>query len=65
MKLEIEKIIDNEDGTKSIVFDYDDEMLQMVKLRLGKEDLTEEEITNFFLLAIKIDLEQRKNSQSE
>ena len=29
MKLSIEKIIQNEDGTKSVILDYDDEMRQL------------------------------------
>jgi hypothetical protein len=59
MKLSIEKIIENEDGTKSIVLDYDDEMKQLAIDSIAHENPTEEEITSFLLFLLTKELEKK------
>lgn len=59
MKLSIEKIVENEDGTKSIVLDYDDEMKQLAIDNIANENPTEEEITSFLLFLLTKELEKK------
>lgn len=66
MKFSIEKIVDNEDGTKSLVFDYDDEMLAAIKSTLGKDEPTEEEITKFLISILELQvLEEQKQKEEK
>lgn len=66
MKIEILRTIQNEDGSWSIEFDYDDEYLEIIKQHLGKEELTEEEISSFILSRIEAAIEHEKSQkQSE
>lgn len=60
MKIEILRTIQNEDGSWSIEFDYDDEYLEIIKQHLGKEELTEEEISSFILSRIEAAVEHEK-----
>ena len=59
MKIEIINTIQNPDGTWSIEFDYDEEYLDAMKIELGKEQLTEEEISSFILSKIEAALEEK------
>lgn len=63
MKLSIVEIKENEDGTKSLVLDYDDEMLEIVKKEIGKDDPSEEEINDFLvqIIAAQILSKQEKD----
>ena len=65
MKFSIEKIVDNEDGTKSLVFDYDDEMLAAVKSALEKDEPTEEEITKFLVSMLELQVLEEQNEKEE
>ena len=60
MKIEIVNTIQNPDGTWSIEFDYDEEYLDAMKIELGKEELTEEEISSFILSRIEAAVEENK-----
>lgn len=53
MKIEILSTEQNADGTWNIVFDYDEEYLDSIKMELGKKDLSEEEISSFILSKIE------------
>jgi hypothetical protein len=52
MKLVVEEVTENEDGTSSIKFDYDDEFLEVVKKELDSESPTEEQINEFIMKVI-------------
>lgn len=52
MKLVVEEIIKNEDGTSSIKFDYDDEFLEVVKKELQNDSPSEQEINQFIMQII-------------
>lgn len=53
MRIDIIKSEKNEDGTYNLEFDYDDEYLEAMKRKLGKQELTEEEISKFVLEEIE------------
>lgn len=65
MKIDILKTIQNEDGSWSLEFDYDDEYLQIMKQRLGKDDLTEEEISQFIVGEIEKAIEHHTQEKKE
>lgn len=52
MKVDVVEVIENEDGTSEVVFDYDDEYLEFMKKELGKEELSDEEINQFLANAL-------------
>jgi hypothetical protein len=52
MKLVIEEVVENEDGTSNIKFDYDEEFLEVVKKELDTETPTEEQINEFIMKVI-------------
>lgn len=52
MKLVVEEVTENEDGTSNIKFDYDDEFLEVVKKELDSESPTEEQINEFIMKVI-------------
>lgn len=47
MKLTVEQVKQNEDGTTTIGFDYDEEFLDLAKKEMNKEDPSEEEVSEF------------------
>ena len=49
MRIDILKAEQNEDGSYVLEYDYDDEYLELMKERLGKKELTEEEISKFVM----------------
>lgn len=53
MKLEVKEVIENEDGTSSVVFDYDEEFFQVIKKELNNDSPTEEEISEFLLKVLQ------------
>ena len=68
MKLSVEEIKENEDGTTNIVFDYDDEFLEAVKKQLKNDSPTDEEINMYIMqiLAYRInEINKEKAEQSE
>ena len=52
MSIEILEVIENEDGTCSVSFDYDEEFTEMVKKELEKEEVSEEDIAQYVVEAI-------------
>lgn len=52
MKVDVVEVIENEDGTSEVVFDYDDEYLEFMKKELDKEELSDEEINQFLANAL-------------
>lgn len=60
MKLAIAEVRENKDGTKTVVFDYDDEMLEVAKKEMGKDDPTDQEISNFFLMVVTAEVQRRQ-----
>jgi hypothetical protein len=52
MKVDVVEVIENEDGTSEVVFDYDDEYLEFMKKELGKDELSDEEINQFLANAL-------------
>jgi len=59
MKITIEKLTPNEDGTCNIDFDYDEEYLEFMKKEIGKEELTEEDISRYVSLTIQTLIKQK------
>jgi len=53
MRIDITKVEQNKDGTYNLEFDYDDEYEELMKEKLGKENLSEEDVTNFILSEIE------------
>lgn len=53
MKLEVKEVIENEDGTSSVVFDYDDEFFEVIKKELKSDSPSEEEISEFLLKVLQ------------
>jgi len=60
MKLAIAEVRENEDGTKTVVFDYDDEMLEVAKKEIGNDSPTEEEVSAFFVKIITAEVQRRQ-----
>ena len=68
MKLSVDEIKENEDGTTSIVFDYDEEFLEAVKQQLKNDSPTEDEINMYIMeiLAYRInEINKEKSEQTE
>jgi 6-pyruvoyl-tetrahydropterin synthase len=66
MKIEVLEVIENEDGTCSVVFDYDDKFVDLVKETLQKEEVTEEEISQYVVDCIDkgiLELQKQELSQ--
>lgn len=53
MKIDITKVEQNKDGTYNLEFDYDEEYEALIKEKLDKENLTEDDITSFILAEIE------------
>jgi undecaprenyl pyrophosphate synthase len=53
MKIEVLEVVENGDGTCNVVFDYDEEFVQLVKEELQKEELTEEEISAYIVESLQ------------
>jgi hypothetical protein len=49
MKIEVTEVIENDDGTCNVVFDYDDEFVEHVRKELQKEHVTEEDIAQYVI----------------
>lgn len=60
MLIEIKEVIDNGDGTTTLVFEYDDEFVEFTKKQLNLESPTEEQISDYILQAIERDFENNK-----
>lgn len=63
MKITVEKLIQNDDGTCNIEFDYDEEYLDFMKKEMGKEELTEEDISHYVSLAIQTLIKSQTEEQ--
>ena len=64
MKLNVNKMIENPDGTATLDFEIDDEMEQFIAKSLGVtvEELTQEQLQNFIVTALE---EGLKRSEQE
>ena len=65
MKLEVLEIKENEDGTCEVVFDYDDEFVELVKEQTKLEAPTEEDISAFVVEALERGMEIVKQDQED
>ena len=65
MKLEVLEIKENEDGTCEVVFDYDDEFVELVKEQTKLEAPTEEDISAFVVEALERGMEIVKQEQED
>ena len=65
MKITVEKLIQNDDGTCNIEFDYDEEYLDFMKKEMGKEELTEEDISHYVSLAIQTLIKSQTEEQEQ
>ena len=65
MKLEVLEIKENEDGTCEVVFDYDDEFVELVKGETKLEAPTEEDISAFVVEALEKGMEIVKQDQED
>lgn len=61
MNIKILEIKENEDGTATLLFDYDEEFRDLVEEKIGKEP-TEQDISDFVVESIQkgIDLIKQK-----
>jgi hypothetical protein len=53
MKLEVLKIKENEDGTCEVIFDYDEEFVELVKEEKNLESPTEADISAYVVEALE------------
>lgn len=63
MKITIEKLVQNDDGTCNIEFDYDEEYLEFMKKEIGKDELTEEDISRYVSLSIQTLIRTKEEEQ--
>lgn len=59
MKLTVDKITENPDGTVTVNFDMDDEYEEFIKKTLGVEELTDEMVHSFVNNAIQRMVEEK------
>lgn len=52
MKIEVLEVVENGDGSCNVVFDYDDEFVDLVKKELEKDEVSEEDISQYVVEAI-------------
>ena len=57
MKIDVLEVIEKEDGTKEIIFDYDKEFLEFVKTKTGKKIPSKKDINKVFLETLENSLE--------
>jgi hypothetical protein len=65
MKIDILTVKEREDGTKEIIFDYDDEFLKYVKLKTGKKIPSKKDINNVFLECLEDGLQLLEKERKE
>lgn len=65
MKIEVLEVIENEDGTCNVVFDYDEEFVEVVKKELDKEHLTEEDISQYVIESLEKGMKLLEEQESE
>lgn len=65
MKIDVLQIVEKKDGTKEIVFDYDEEFLEYVKIKTGKKRPSKKEISEIFLETLEKGLDLQKESKSD
>ena len=53
MKIDVLEVIEKEDGIKEVIFDYDDEFLEFVKMKTGKKIPSKKDINNIFLQCLE------------
>lgn len=67
MKIDVLEVIEKEDGTKEVIFDYDEEFLNYVKLKTGKKIPSKKDINDIFLKTLEEGLtlleEERKENE--
>ena len=56
----LSKMLEKEFIVKVNEFDYDDEMLEVAKKEMGKDDPTDQEISNFFLMVVTAEVQRRQ-----
>lgn len=59
MKLTVDKVTENADGTVTVNFEMDDEYEEFIKKTLGVEELTDEMIQGFVNNQIEIMIQER------
>lgn len=66
MKLTVDKVTENSDGTVTVNFEMDDEYEEFIKKSLGVEVLTDEMVHSFVNSAVeKMVLEKTKELESQ
>ena len=65
MKIDVLEVKEKPDGTSEVIFDYDDEFLQYVKLRTGKKRPNKKDISEVFLTILDQGLEMMVEQQKE
>lgn len=65
MKIEVLEVVENGDGTCNVVFDYDDEFVEMVKEEINKEEITEEDIAAFVVENLEKGIDLMKQTQDK
>ena len=65
MRIDITKVEQNKDGTYNLEFDYDDEYEELIKEKLGKDHLTEDDVTSFILAEIESAVKHHQENTQE
>lgn len=65
MKIDILEIIKKEDGTSEVVFDYDKEFLDYVKLKTKKKKPSKKDISEFFIQCLSNGLDLLNEAEKE
>lgn len=65
MKIDVVQILEKEDGTKEIIFDYDKEFLEYVKKKTGKKIPSKKDISDAFLETLENSLELLEKERKE
>lgn len=65
MKIDVLEVIEKEDGTKEVIFDYDDEFLEYVKKKTGKKIPSKKDINKVFLETLEHGLQLLEKERKE
>lgn len=65
MKIDILEIIEKEDGTSEVIFDYDKEFLDYVKLKTNKKKPSKKDISEIFIQCLNNGINFLNESEKE
>lgn len=65
MKLTVEEVRQNEDGTTTVEFDYDEEFLELAKKEMANDNPSEEEMNRFIMNLFQAYIAHKELKQAE